>query len=57
MKATAERIQRAGLKPGFHTLTACISTADPWVTPVPSPREQIYARQAAFGHRHDDLGQ
>lgn len=36
MKATAERIRAAGLKPGFHTLTACISTNDPWVTPVPS---------------------
>jgi hypothetical protein len=37
MKATAERIRAAGLKPGIHTLTACISTNDPWVTPVPSP--------------------
>lgn len=37
MKATAERIRAAGLKPGIHTLTACISTSDPWVTPVPSP--------------------
>jgi hypothetical protein len=37
MKATAERIRAAGLKPGFHTLTACISTTDPWVTPIPSP--------------------
>lgn len=37
MKATAERIRQAGLKPGIHTLTACISTNDPWVTPVPSP--------------------
>ena len=37
MKATAERIRAAGLTPGFHTLTACISTTDPWVTPVPSP--------------------
>ena len=37
MKATAEKVRAAGLKPGFHTLTACISTADPWVTPVPSP--------------------
>lgn len=37
MQATAERIRAAGLKPGFHTLTACISTNDPWVTPVPSP--------------------
>ncbi len=37
MKAVAERIRQAGLKPGFHTLTACISMNDPWVTPVPSP--------------------
>ncbi len=37
MKATAERIRAAGLKVGSHTLTACISTGDPWVTPVPSP--------------------
>ncbi len=37
MKATADRIRAAGLKPGIHTLTACISTTDPWVTPVPSP--------------------
>lgn len=37
MKATAEKIRAAGLKPGCHTLTACISTNDPWVTPVPSP--------------------
>jgi hypothetical protein len=37
MQATAERIRAAGLKPGMHTLTACISTNDPWVTPEPSP--------------------
>jgi hypothetical protein len=37
MKATAARIRAAGLKPGIHTLTACIDTADPWVTPIPSP--------------------
>ena len=37
MKATAERIRAAGLKPGTHTLTACISPNDPWVTPAPSP--------------------
>ncbi len=37
MKATVERIRAAGLKVGSHTLTACISTGDPWVTPVPSP--------------------
>ena len=37
MKVAAQRIREAGLTPGFHTLTACISTNDPWVTPVPSP--------------------
>lgn len=37
MKTTAERIRAAGLIPGFHTLTACISTNDPWVTPAASP--------------------
>lgn len=37
MKATADRIRAAGLKAGTHTLTACISTGDAWVTPVPSP--------------------
>ncbi|MDY0170280.1 MAG: LamG-like jellyroll fold domain-containing protein [Thermoguttaceae bacterium] len=37
MKETADRIRAAGLKPGTHTLTACISTNDLWVTPVPSP--------------------
>ncbi len=37
MQATAERIRAAGLIPGIHTLTACISTNDPWVTPAASP--------------------
>jgi hypothetical protein len=37
LKATADRLRAAGLKPGIHTLTACIDTNDPWVTPVPSP--------------------
>ena len=37
MKATAQRLRAAGLKPGIHTLTACISTSDPWVTPAASP--------------------
>ncbi len=37
MKQTAERLRAAGLKPGIHTLTACISTDAPWITPVPSP--------------------
>lgn len=37
MQATAERIRGAGLTPGFHTLTACISTDDAWVTPAASP--------------------
>jgi hypothetical protein len=31
MKDTVARIHAAGLKAGIHTLTACISTRDPWV--------------------------
>jgi len=36
MKDTVARIHAAGLKAGIHTLTACISTRDPWVTPEAS---------------------
>jgi hypothetical protein len=38
MRRTVARIHSAGLKAGMHTLTGCISTSDPWVTPVPDPR-------------------
>ncbi|MBN2452177.1 MAG: hypothetical protein JXR77_17455 [Lentisphaeria bacterium] len=38
MAATVARIHEAGLKAGMHTLTGCISTNDPWVTPKPDPR-------------------
>lgn len=38
MKRTVDLIHAAGLKAGMHTLTGCISTDDPWVTPVPDPR-------------------
>ena len=38
MKGTVKRIHDAGLKAGIHTLTGCISTNDPWVTPVADPR-------------------
>ena len=38
MKKTVKRIHDAGLKAGIHTLTGCISTNDPWVTPVADPR-------------------
>lgn len=38
MKRTVDRIHAAGLKAGMHTLTGCIDTNDPWVTPVPDPR-------------------
>ncbi len=37
LRATIERIRAAGLSAGLHTLTACISTRDPWVTPDPHP--------------------
>ena len=31
MRKTAAAIRAAGLKVGMHTLTGCISTADPWI--------------------------
>lgn len=37
MKAAVDRIHAAGLKVGIHTLTGCIDTRDPWVTPEASP--------------------
>ena len=36
MQDAVARIHAAGLKAGIHTLTACISPRDPWVTPEPS---------------------
>ncbi len=38
VKAAVKRIHDAGLKAGMHTLTGCIATNDPWVTPVPDAR-------------------
>lgn len=38
LKACVDRVRAAGLKAGMHTLTGCISTNDPWVTPVPDAR-------------------
>ncbi len=38
LKECVRRVHEAGLKAGMHTLTGCISTNDPWVTPVPDPR-------------------
>jgi len=38
MKATVAKIHGAGLKAGMHTLTGCVATNDPWVTPVPDKR-------------------
>ena len=37
MKEAVARIHAAGLKAGIHTLTACITPTDPWVTPEASP--------------------
>lgn len=38
LKDCVARVHAAGLKAGMHTLTGCISTNDPWVTPVPDAR-------------------
>ncbi len=37
LRAATQRIRAAGLRAGLHTLTACIDTRDPWVTPDPHP--------------------
>jgi hypothetical protein len=41
LKRTVDRIHAAGLQAGIHTLSGCVATNDPWVTPVPDPR--LYA--------------
>jgi concanavalin A-like lectin/glucanase superfamily protein len=38
MKAVVDKLHAAGLKVGIHTLTGCIGTNDPWVSPVPDRR-------------------
>jgi hypothetical protein len=38
LKAVAGKLHEAGLNVGIHTLTGCIGTNDPWVTPIPDPR-------------------
>ncbi|NOY81946.1 MAG: hypothetical protein GXP31_13195 [Kiritimatiellaeota bacterium] len=38
MKQCVDKIHAAGLRAGMHTLTGCIATNDPWVSPVPDPR-------------------
>lgn len=34
MQDTVQRIHAAGLRAGIHTLTGCIETHDPWITPA-----------------------
>ncbi len=38
LKECIRKVHEAGLKAGMHTLTGCIDTRDPWVTPVPDQR-------------------
>lgn len=38
LKECVRRVHEAGLLAGMHTLTGCIDTRDPWVTPVPDQR-------------------
>ncbi|MCS7253822.1 MAG: hypothetical protein RMK18_09265 [Armatimonadota bacterium] len=38
LKKVVEKIHKAGLKAGLHTLTGCISPHDPYVTPIPDKR-------------------
>ncbi|MEI6502192.1 MAG: hypothetical protein WCP21_14345, partial [Armatimonadota bacterium] len=38
LKEVVAKLHAAGLKVGMHTLTGCIQTDDPWVSPVPDKR-------------------
>ena len=44
MKEATDRLHAAGLRPSMHTLTACISYDDPYVTPVPTDDLQVTYR-------------
>jgi len=45
LKAVVDKIHAAGMKAGMHRLTGCISTNDPFATPVPDRR---LAKNATF---------
>ncbi|MBM4042075.1 MAG: hypothetical protein FJ290_26565 [Planctomycetes bacterium] len=45
LKAAVDKIHAAGMRAGMHTLTGCISTNDPFATPVPDKR---LAKDATF---------
>lgn len=45
LKAVVDKIHAAGMRAGMHTLTGCISTNDPFATPVPDKR---LAKDATF---------
>ena len=58
MKAVVRKIHDAGLKAGMHTLTGCIATNDPWVTPVPDKRlapDATYALAADMDEGSDAI--
>ncbi|MDX9978870.1 MAG: LamG-like jellyroll fold domain-containing protein [Lentisphaeria bacterium] len=58
MKRVVDRIHAAGLKASMHTLTGCISTNDPWVTPVPDPRlaaDASYTLARALGPEDKEI--
>ncbi|MDD5707953.1 MAG: hypothetical protein PHR35_18700 [Kiritimatiellae bacterium] len=38
LRECADKAEKFGIRIGFHTLTAFITTNDPYVTPVPDPR-------------------
>ncbi len=58
MKMCVRKIHNAGLKAGMHTLTGCIATNDPWVTPVPDARlaaDATYALAADMDEQSDTI--
>lgn len=58
MKTMVRKVHAAGLKAGMHTLTGCIQTNDPWVTPVPDKRlaaDASYSLAADMDEKSDTI--
>lgn len=58
LKAMIRKVHAAGLKAGMHTLTGCIQTNDPWVTPVPDKRlaaDASYTLAADMDEQSDSI--
>ena len=58
LKECVRKVHEAGLLAGMHTLTGCIDTNDPWVTPVPDQRlaaDASYTLARAMDEQSDTI--